>query len=85
MAITAVEAMAAIRKLNSALDDIICIDDDHKTLEQLVKSSEGLELDGSKHDFAYQAYHSGFISLKQSYRLSWMLIRPEKFREWLHR
>lgn len=90
--ISSEEMMGAIRKLNSAFDEVICIDDDHykqKELEKLADSccrartgNEALDAIG-RHIFADEARNFEVISRDQSKFLEHLLSNTEAFRFWL--
>ena len=80
--VTPIEAMNGLRKLNSALDDIICIDDDHVKLAELVKLAESKDPHWIYH-FTDTAYNYEVLSRAQSRLLQLLLNHPAQFRCWM--
>ena len=84
--ITVEEMMAAVRRLNAAFDEVICIDDDHWKEAELRKWADPKErtlgLDW-QHLFADAARNFEVVSRDQATFLEHLLRNPEAFRCWL--
>lgn len=85
-AITTDEMMAAVRKLNPAFDEVMCIDNDHwKEVDLRARADPKLRVlpEGWQSFFANSARDLDVLSGKQAVFLAHLLRHPEAFRYWL--
>lgn len=77
--------MAAVRKLNAAFDEVICIDDDHWKEAELRKwaSDPARRVPHWEHYFADAARNFEVVSREQAGFLEHILRNVEAFRYWL--